>query len=103
MSMGSLLALAGLAIVDSTSFGTLGIPVYLLLASERSRLPGLFVYLATVAGGWLEPRLARLRDWMSRNSMNMVSRTLAVAGVLLALDALGNIGLMHGWIDRGGR
>ncbi|MER6007511.1 GAP family protein [Nonomuraea angiospora] len=47
MTIGLLLALAALALVDSTSFGTLGIPVYLLLASKRSR--GLLIYLATIA------------------------------------------------------
>ncbi|WP_431910243.1 GAP family protein [Nonomuraea jabiensis] len=47
MTIGLLLALAALALVDSTSFGTLGIPVYLLLASKRPG--GLLVYLATVA------------------------------------------------------
>ncbi|MEW1838843.1 GAP family protein [Nonomuraea angiospora] len=47
MTIGLLLALAALALVDSTSFGTLGIPVYLLLASKRSG--GLLIYLATIA------------------------------------------------------
>ncbi|MFI6733432.1 GAP family protein [Nonomuraea sp. NPDC050451] len=47
MTIGLLLALAALALVDSTSFGTLGIPIYLLLASKRSR--GLLIYLATIA------------------------------------------------------
>ncbi|NRQ31001.1 hypothetical protein HII36_04020 [Nonomuraea sp. NN258] len=50
MTIGLLLALAALALVDSTSFGTLGIPVYLLLASERAQTPRLLIYLATVAG-----------------------------------------------------
>ncbi|MBG0815300.1 GAP family protein [Planomonospora sp. ID82291] len=49
MTTGLLLALAALAIIDSTSFGTLGIPVYLLLAFDRSRSPRLLVYLGTVA------------------------------------------------------
>lgn len=43
------LTLAALALVDSTSFGTLGIPAYLLLASDRSPAGRLLVYLATVA------------------------------------------------------
>ncbi|MEO3797664.1 GAP family protein [Nonomuraea sp. B10E15] len=50
MTIGLLLTLAALAVVDSTSFGTLGIPVYLLLASGRSRVSRLLIYLATVAG-----------------------------------------------------
>ncbi|WP_049572832.1 GAP family protein [Nonomuraea sp. SBT364] len=47
MTIGLLLTLAALALVDSTSFGTLGIPVYLLLTTRTSRL---LIYLATVAG-----------------------------------------------------
>ncbi|MEV5894182.1 GAP family protein [Nonomuraea fuscirosea] len=49
MTIALLLTLAALAVVDSTSFGTLGIPVYLLLASDRSRGSRLLTYLATVA------------------------------------------------------
>lgn len=49
MTTGLLLTLAALALVDSTSFGTLGIPVYLLVAMDRSRTSRLLVYLATVA------------------------------------------------------
>ncbi|MFC5813843.1 GAP family protein [Nonomuraea harbinensis] len=49
MITGLLLTLAALAIVDSTSFGTLGIPVYLMVASERGQVPRLLLYLATVA------------------------------------------------------
>ncbi|WP_336207332.1 GAP family protein [Nonomuraea sp. LPB2021202275-12-8] len=49
MTTALLLTLAALAIVDSTSFGTLGIPVYLLLASERSQVSRLLIYLGTVA------------------------------------------------------
>ncbi|TYB51043.1 hypothetical protein FXF51_54480 [Nonomuraea sp. PA05] len=48
MTIALLLALAGLAVLDSTSFGTLGIPVYLMLSLDRSRTSRLFVYLATV-------------------------------------------------------
>ncbi|MEU7893630.1 GAP family protein [Nonomuraea sp. NPDC049152] len=49
MTIALLLTLAALAIVDSTSFGTLGIPVFLLLSSQRSQVSRLMVYLATVA------------------------------------------------------
>lgn len=49
MTIGLLLTLAALALVDSMSFGTLGVPVFLLLASERSQVSRLLVYLATVA------------------------------------------------------
>ncbi|MET7999680.1 GAP family protein [Nonomuraea glycinis] len=50
MTAGLLLALAALALVDSTSFGTLGIPVFLLLASGRGQVSRLLIYLGTVAG-----------------------------------------------------
>jgi hypothetical protein len=42
--------LAVLALVDSTSFGTLLIPIWLLLAPGRLRIGRILVYLATVAG-----------------------------------------------------
>ncbi|GAA4943785.1 cytochrome c biogenesis protein CcdA [Nonomuraea thailandensis] len=48
MTIALLLALAGLAVLDSTSFGTLGIPVYLMLSLDRSRTTRLLIYLATV-------------------------------------------------------
>ncbi|MEU4409459.1 GAP family protein [Streptosporangium sp. NPDC023963] len=49
MTIELVLTLGALALVDSTSFGTLGIPAYLLLASDRSPAGRLLVYLATVA------------------------------------------------------
>ncbi|MFI6994714.1 GAP family protein [Nonomuraea wenchangensis] len=49
MTIGLMLTLAAFALVDSTSFGTLVIPLYLLLAGERSRVSGQLVYLATIA------------------------------------------------------
>jgi hypothetical protein len=39
-----------LALIDSTSFGTLLIPVWLLMTSTRVRIGSFFVYLSTVAG-----------------------------------------------------
>lgn len=50
MTVALLLTLAALALIDSTSFGTLGIPVFLLLTTERGRGGRLLTYLATVAG-----------------------------------------------------
>lgn len=44
-----LLSLAGLALVDSTSIGTLVIPVWLLLAPGRLRVGRPLLYLATIA------------------------------------------------------
>jgi hypothetical protein len=49
MEWGTLAALAGLAIVDSTSVGTLVIPLWMML-DPRFRAPLFFVYLGTVAG-----------------------------------------------------
>lgn len=56
-------ALLGLALVDSTSLGTLFIPVWLLLAPGRIRAGRFAVYLLTIAGSYF------------------------VAGVLIALGA----------------
>lgn len=42
-----------LALADSTSFGTLLIPIWLLLASTRPSVPRLLAYLGTVAGFYL--------------------------------------------------
>lgn len=39
-----------LALIDSTSFGTLLIPVWLLMTSNRVRVDRFFIYLFTVAG-----------------------------------------------------
>jgi hypothetical protein len=50
MDAALLLSLAGLALVDSTSIGTLFIPVWLLLAPGRVRVGRILVYLATIAG-----------------------------------------------------
>jgi len=49
MDAALLLSLAGLALVDSTSIGTLFIPVWLMLAPGCVRVGRLLVYLATIA------------------------------------------------------
>ncbi|MEU0104810.1 GAP family protein [Streptomyces sp. NPDC006251] len=49
MSATLVLALAGLGLLDSTSFGTLLIPIWLLLTPGRVRAGRIAVYLATVA------------------------------------------------------
>jgi hypothetical protein len=48
LSIGLVLSLAGLALVDSTSVGTLFIPVWLLLAPGRVNAGRLLVYLGTI-------------------------------------------------------
>lgn len=45
-----LMILAGLALIDSLSFGTLAIPVWLLMAPGRVRFGRIVLYLATIAG-----------------------------------------------------
>jgi Sap, sulfolipid-1-addressing protein len=53
MSVVVLLSLAGLALIDSTSIGTLFIPVWLLLAPTRVRARRLLGYLGTIAAFYL--------------------------------------------------
>lgn len=49
MTTGTLLALAGLALVDSTSIGTLLVPLWIML-NPRTPVSRFLTYLATVAG-----------------------------------------------------
>lgn len=53
MGLDLLLPLVVLALVDSTSFGTLLIPLWLMLAPGRVRAARVVVFLATVAGFYL--------------------------------------------------
>lgn len=50
MSIVLLLSLVGLALIDSTSIGTLFIPIWLLLSPVGVRAGRLAGYLATIAG-----------------------------------------------------
>ncbi|RIV36438.1 GAP family protein [Micromonospora radicis] len=50
MSLALLLSLAGLALIDSTSIGTLFIPVWLLLAPGPIGVRRMLAYLGTIAG-----------------------------------------------------
>lgn len=43
-------SLVVLALIDSTSFGTLLIPIWLLMTSQRVRVGRFFIYLSTVVG-----------------------------------------------------
>ncbi len=49
MSVGLALSLAGLALLDSTSIGTLFIPIWLLLTPGRVRVARILMYLAAIA------------------------------------------------------
>lgn len=53
MELALLLSLAGLALVDSTSIGTLVIPIWLLLSGRRSIGRPFAVYLITITGFYL--------------------------------------------------
>ncbi|MGY1694097.1 MULTISPECIES: GAP family protein [unclassified Geodermatophilus] len=48
-----LLPLAGLALVDSTSIGTLALPLWLMAAPGRVRVGRVLLFLGTVAGAYL--------------------------------------------------
>jgi hypothetical protein len=43
--------------------------------------------LRAVAGAWLEPKLERLRAWMSKHAASALSWGVAIVGFLLARDA----------------
>ncbi|GAB47828.1 GAP family protein [Mobilicoccus pelagius] len=70
MTPTDLVPLAGLALVDSTSFGTLGIPVF-LLARERVHVRAFLLFLATLAGFYWALGLLLL------GGADMLTRTLA--------------------------
>jgi hypothetical protein len=53
VSAGLAVALLGLALVDSTSFGTLLIPVWLMLAPGRVAAGRVVLFLGTVAASYL--------------------------------------------------
>jgi hypothetical protein len=48
-----LISLIGLALIDSTSIGTLLIPVWLLLDQRQVRVSSMMIYLLTIAGFYL--------------------------------------------------
>ncbi|TDC26223.1 hypothetical protein E1211_30335 [Micromonospora sp. 15K316] len=87
MSAGLLLALAGLALIDSTSIGTLFIPVWLLLAPGRVNVPRILAYLGTIAGFYLLVGL--LLVWGGTRLAEAVSGALDQRPVLWAQLALG--------------
>jgi hypothetical protein len=66
-----LVSLAALALVDSTSFGTLVIPLALIIRSRGVQLPGLLAYFGTVVGLYFLIGIAlllgaeALTDWVS--------------------------------------
>jgi hypothetical protein len=94
MNTGLLAALAVLALVDSTSFGTLLIPIWLMLAPGRVRALRVLVFLATVAtfyvllGVLLTTGVARFSDDIARaldtTPVQVVQLGLGVVMIVLA-------------------
>jgi hypothetical protein len=58
MSVELLVSLIGLALIDSTSIGTLLIPIWLLLDHREVRASSMIIYLLTIAGFYLLMGLA---------------------------------------------
>ncbi|MEV4810191.1 GAP family protein [Micromonospora avicenniae] len=87
MSAGLLLALAGLALVDSTSIGTLFIPVWLLLTPGQVNVRRILTYLGTIAGFYLLVGL--LLVWGGTRLAETLGGALDQRPVLWAQLALG--------------
>lgn len=87
MSVGLLLTLAGLALIDSTSIGTLFIPVWLLLTPGRVRVGRILTYLGTIAGFYLGVGL--LLVWGGTRLADTLGGALDHRPVLWAQLALG--------------
>ncbi|MER5332685.1 GAP family protein [Micromonospora sp. NPDC002717] len=90
MSVGLLLSLAGLALVDSTSIGTLFIPVWLLLAPGKVSVRRILTYLGTIATFYFAVGL--LLVWGGSRLADALGGALDNRPVLWAQLALG-IGL----------
>ncbi|PTU57465.1 hypothetical protein DBB34_03710 [Sphaerisporangium cinnabarinum] len=87
-----LAAMAGvlvvLALIDSTSFGTLLIPVWLLLAPGRLRAGRVLVYLGTVAGFYLAVGIVVLLGagaFLDRFGAALDTRAAAIVQLLLGI------------------
>lgn len=92
---GGLVAMAGvlvvLALVDSTSFGTLLIPVWLLLAPGRVRAGRVLAYLGTVAAAYLVIGVAVLLGAgvvLERYGDALESRPVLLAQLVLGVGLL---------------
>ncbi|PZF84669.1 GAP family protein [Micromonospora deserti] len=87
MSAGLLLSLAGLSLVDSTSVGTLFIPVWLLLAAGPVSVRRILAYLGTIAGFYFAVGL--LLAWGGNRLADALGGALDNRPVLWAQLALG--------------
>lgn len=119
MDLPQLLTLAVLALVDSTSFGTLLIPLWFMLAPGRVRPGRVLVFLSTVAGFYwvLGVALATglltvagdLGQWLSTTTGTRVQVAVGVlllaTGILMPTKGRGDGGgstsrRVHRWRDR---
>lgn len=89
LSGGPLLAvLAVLALVDSTSFGTLAVPVWLMMAPGRLRLGRILLYLGTIAAFYCAVGVGLLlgASWLlERFQVVVASPAAAMAGTVLGV------------------
>ncbi len=94
MDLALLVPLAGLALVDSTSIGTLVLPLWLMLAPGRVRVGRVLLFLGTVAGGYvllgvvLALGAGRLLDPL-RTALDGTAGRAVLVGVGLVLVVLG--------------
>ena len=95
MELALLLSLAALALVDSTSIGTLVLPLWLMLAPGRVRVGRVLLFLGSVAGAYLLLGIAlalgaaQLLDPVSAALESAVGRVVQlVAGVVLVVLGL---------------
>lgn len=83
--------LAGLALIDSLSFGTLAIPVWLLMAPGRVRIGRVLLYLGTISGFYFAVGLVLLfgaRAVTQHLDIDWSNPTLMLLGFLLGLGLL---------------
>src|SRR5690625_1318877 len=83
--------LAGLALIDSLSFGTLAIPVWLLMAPGKVRFAPVLVYLATIGGFYILVGLELLfgaRFVSMRLEIDWSHPTIMLLGFALGLGLL---------------
>jgi Sap-like sulfolipid-1-addressing protein len=96
MSTVLILSLAALAIIDSTSIGTLFIPVWLLLAPDRIRAPRFLAYLGTIAGFYLVVGIL-----LAAGGTRMADAFTGSRPVLMAQLAVGIIlFVLSFWVER---
>src|SRR5699024_12663121 len=78
--------LAGLALVDAMSIGTLAVPVWLLMAPGKVRVSRMLIYLATIGGLFYVLGLALLSRFqvvLLRLHIDWAQPRLVVIGFLL--------------------